>query len=823
MSEHSIKSEQLSFYKLFAEKKYSIEIPIIQRDFAQGRNSATEIRKEFLDALYIYLDEGKAFRDLDFVYGDVDERSNLVLLDGQQRLTTLFLLHWYLAQKEEQYEVFKSIVFTEGTSKFTYKTRTSSIDFCNALLENGLELNNLLPPDENHANAISKTIKDSPWYFLSWEKDPTVQAMLCMLDAIYVKFRNSSGFYAKLVDLINPVITFHFLPLEGHGLSDDLYIKMNSRGKPLTRFENFKARFEQHLSNIQFNTKKYTLIFNDEKKEVDTKTYFSHKIDNQWADLFWHFKISKERKQGNEVVVDFETDSLMMNFIATLAINNVALSKTEVRALIDNQNSLPFNFFTNLHADFIFTLIDSLDIFSADYRLKTFLGSNQYYQELNSFKNIINRNFSDAAYWERIQFFAYYAYLVYHKGQSEGLLDWMRVVTNLSVNTMPYNNDSEFINSTRAIQGLLPTSHKILAYLKEDDSKNLKGFNQTQIKEERIKAHLILRSEEWKECILNHEKHLYFKGQLTFALAFSGIEAYFDKNNACNWSLEEDIEFIEQFNSYISKVFLLFTDSGLIKEALLNHCLHRAILSKGSYLINAKSNFSFLNDSDRDVSWKRFLQGEGERDKKREYFKEVLDDSLFNVDDLNSLEKIANNYNPAIETWRIRFIQYPEVLNYLGGFKFIRFDNDEPIYLLKGLRMSGEYKELYSLCMFYELEKHTFFRAPKPFESLNYYHTSGDGDRPYFDLYPWEIGTHNFAILGSYDYTYTNQFKLMFCDYNCNEYPAELVSLLDQFGFINESDFIYSLFLDHSEVKDKIVLFCKAVEQLLLDENINFV
>ena len=28
------------------------------------------------------------------------------------------------------------------------------------------------------------------------------------------------------------------------GLNDDLYIKMNSRGKPLTEFENFKARFQ---------------------------------------------------------------------------------------------------------------------------------------------------------------------------------------------------------------------------------------------------------------------------------------------------------------------------------------------------------------------------------------------------------------------------------------------------------------------------------------------------------------------------------------------------------------------------------------------------
>ena len=820
MSEHSIKSEQLSFYKLFAEKKYNIEIPIIQRDFAQGRNSATQVRKEFLDALHQYLYEGKPFRDLDFVYGDVDERGNLVPLDGQQRLTTLFLLHWYLAQKDGQYEAFKSIVFTERTSKFTYKTRTSSQDFCNALLENGLELTDLLPPDENQGNAISKTIKDSPWYFLSWEKDPTVQSMMRMLDAIHEKFRKSSDFYSKLADPINPVITFRFLPLKDYGFSDDLYIKMNSRGKPLTDFENFKARFEQHLSNEEFKSKRYKLIFEEEGKEVDAKTYFSHRIDTQWARLFWHFKIKKERKQGEEVVIDFETDSLMMNFIATLAINHAALTKTEVRYLIDKQSSLHFNFFTDLHADFVFTLIDALDIFSADYRLKTFLGSNQYYHELTSFKNIINKNFSDAAYWERIQFFAYYAYLVYHKGESEGLLDWMRVITNLSVNTMPYNDDTEFINSVRAIHGLLSYSNQILEYLKAEDSKNLKGFNQTQIKEERIKAHLITRSNEWKESILKHEKHLYFKGQLTFALAFSGIEAYYDNNNACNWSAEEDIEFLDQFNSYISKVFPLFTDSGLIKEALVNHCLHRAILSKGSYLIYAKSNFSFLNDSDRDVSWKRFLQGEGERKNNREYFKMVLDDPLFNINDLNSLEEIANKDNPEVELWQFTFILYPEVFNHLGGFKFIRFENSESIYLLRGLRMSGEHAELFSLCMYYELQKDPFFKMPKPFKFLKYHSPSGDFERPCFYLDKWEIDGHDFAFDGFYNQH--GQYKLRFFDRKRKEFPVELAHSLEQFGFESEGEsFVYIEEL--SEVNDTIVSFCEAIEQLLQEGKINLV
>jgi len=49
-----------------------------------------------------------------------------------------------------------------------------------------------------------------------------------------------SGLFNRLVDDERPAITFELLPLEHFGLTDDLYIKMNARGKPLTSFETFK-------------------------------------------------------------------------------------------------------------------------------------------------------------------------------------------------------------------------------------------------------------------------------------------------------------------------------------------------------------------------------------------------------------------------------------------------------------------------------------------------------------------------------------------------------------------------------------------------------
>ena len=76
---------------------HEVKIPIIQRDYAQGRAKESEKRKRFLKSLRDAITTDKRLK-LDFVYGtDVDKA--IQPLDGQQRLTTLWLLHWYFAAK----------------------------------------------------------------------------------------------------------------------------------------------------------------------------------------------------------------------------------------------------------------------------------------------------------------------------------------------------------------------------------------------------------------------------------------------------------------------------------------------------------------------------------------------------------------------------------------------------------------------------------------------------------------------------------------------------------------------------------------------------
>lgn len=250
-----------TFWQLL--QKYHIEVPMIQRDYAQGRNDkkTTEIRWSLLENLKEALIDNKRLH-FDFVYGSI-EANKLQPLDGQQRLTTLYLLHWYFALKE-QFDVSATLV------KFSYATRISARDFCQQLSTQPISYH------EFKMSSVAELIKNRKWFQYHWQADPTVDAMLNMLNAIHETYQSiDQPIFDSLIQFDCP-ITFSFLELGQFGLSDDLYIKMNSRGKPLTTFENFKAQFEQLLEKNGFI--------------VESKQ-FSLKIEQEWTELLWNYRI----------------------------------------------------------------------------------------------------------------------------------------------------------------------------------------------------------------------------------------------------------------------------------------------------------------------------------------------------------------------------------------------------------------------------------------------------------------------------------------------------------------------------------------------------
>lgn len=286
---NTIDSKKYTFIDLFrgteggGEALNGIEIPLIQRDYAQGRDmpKVNYIRTRFVGALREALINKEPIT-LDFVYGEIDNNRTLIPLDGQQRLTTLFLLHWYIARREGVSE--DKLDFL---TKFSYATRYSAREFCKHLVSPDYQ------PDFN-CSRLSDEIKDQSWMPHDWENDPTISAMLRMIDYIHVMFNNSCNNLWRRLEA--GCISFYFLPIKQLGATDELYIKMNSRGKPLTEFENVKAEWEASIRAISPSIMS--------QQDAEQLQGIEQKLDNDWTDLLWPYRNGQTGSSADDVVDD---------------------------------------------------------------------------------------------------------------------------------------------------------------------------------------------------------------------------------------------------------------------------------------------------------------------------------------------------------------------------------------------------------------------------------------------------------------------------------------------------------------------------------------
>jgi hypothetical protein len=278
MSETTKHGKIYTFWTLI--KEHPIVVPKVQRDYAYGREDekAKEVRTELLEkmkeAIVCHSNDDSSKMTMDFVYGSLVKGVGMEPLDGQQRLTTLFLLHVYAAHREGK--------FPDELSGFTYATRTSANEFCRKLVKG--DFYNLVDGVRTFDNEqkIVEQIKNSNAYLPTYDEDPTIAAMLVVLADIEALFGDVEGLWTELTD--TDKIRFYYLPLEEFGLSDDLYIKMNSRGKPLTAYELFKSKFEGYIEAKSKKTDDEVLS----AKWLSLKNDISHKLDGVWTDMMWH-------------------------------------------------------------------------------------------------------------------------------------------------------------------------------------------------------------------------------------------------------------------------------------------------------------------------------------------------------------------------------------------------------------------------------------------------------------------------------------------------------------------------------------------------------
>jgi hypothetical protein len=701
-------------------RHHRIQIPMIQRDYAQGRKSAEDVREEFLGTLQqafaLSPNDVALPLNLDFIYGsvDIDGPARFLPLDGQQRLTTLFLLHWYLAWRDGCQAEFRQ-VFCEGTrSRFSYSVRPSSAEFFD-------ELVNFWPAREAADGAsLARLITNQAWYFRYWRLDPTIQSCITMLEAIHQHFSDVTGAYERLMDEQQPVITFQLLDLEHFGLSDDLYIKMNARGKPLTAFETFKARYEHELKGQ----------FADETRDISGQSFtvadfFARRMDNRWADFFWAFR-------------DKDThlyDDAIMNFFHAVAF---ICRDPESSGYLEDISTFKGKPLKSAYAlyhkggwlerDFSATLMLLLETWSAeDNRFTPLLPDNPYFNEAAVFQRLVSDP-AALAYTELVQLFAYVAFLRERGEQDEpqALLEWMRLIYNLSINSS-YERPADMQRSLLGVLSMLPHAGDILGYFASNE-KPTAGFYLQQISEEQLKAELLLAHFGWRKLIERAEKHGYFKGQIEFLLEFSGVLAKRHKAGLTQWLPGEHLLLQQRFSGYLEKAEKMFNARGL--NSLADFRWERALLSLGDYFLLSGSNYSFLvNSASEQASWKRLLRGGAgvNVQEARLLLQKLLEQIDLDTPFEGQLDELIANAE-GLEPWRQIMVDTPDVFRYCGEHA-LRWEGDH-IYLLKKSRMSGMHAELFSYHLFTQLKAEQLQKKLLPLRQGEYRPVSGSEFEP---------------------------------------------------------------------------------------------
>ena len=580
MENTSIKT---TFWKFI--KDYQIEIPIIQRDYAQGRFGKENLRKGFLSDLKLAIE-----MKLDFVYGSTS-KGKLYPLDGQQRLTTLWLLHWYIALRA-------GVLNNERNrlKNFSYETRISSREFCTQLCNSNFE--------EYNGNNIVDFITCQTWFYSAWKQDPTIQSMLRMLGGTTCLKKNGKKVERTkmkdgIEDFFSPLpkekmieywrklksddcpIVFYYLPLDNFGLSDDLYIKMNARGKQLTSFENFKADLIGYIQRQVDNNNLSGENREKWKELLDPQEGIPIKIDTRWTDIFWNNKSIGIKQPDGNLVLTNQVDEIYFAFINRFFWNEllIATDKNENGKHIlelngkekQNQSYQYLNDEKENKNDFdekiAYQGLDTYRYHNGEIPLECFQKLAtileriyQYKKELPncpwnpSFRFIpeyeiagpngeeqnikIINNSSETILKvttlnqvQRIAFFAICKYFNDGKADEQSLTRWMRVVWNLISGEGPDGHPQ--IRSIDAVRSAIETinklgSHRVYESLMDDDaelvSKTNKSDFEHRYQEEVEKAKQILNGTQrkdkrsWEEIIIEAEKSLFFRGSIRFLI-----------------------------------------------------------------------------------------------------------------------------------------------------------------------------------------------------------------------------------------------------------------------------------------------------------------
>lgn len=334
--------------KLF-ENNTKIIIPDLQRDYCWGDNAYVvssdkkprELVSGFINNIVELYNENKELKTtLGLIYGYEQPHNHIQICDGQQRLTTLFLLLGYINIKTEgafsDYIISQKEMNDDYEPHLQYAIRESTLYFLSDLSKNIFI--------ERKTNIGD--IKQASWYFNEYEQDASIQSMIAALVTIDKYFENLELDYEALGIFILDNLRVLYYDMENRSRGEETYVIINTTGEPLSASENIKPILLGKLS-----LDKITEYSNQWEEREDW--FWQNKGNDKTADIgmqeffvwYWQIGLIQENSWIGEKKIPLNPKDLFLNPPKRLT-ENVNEEKPSIA------NYIKFKELDNLHKYF---------------------------------------------------------------------------------------------------------------------------------------------------------------------------------------------------------------------------------------------------------------------------------------------------------------------------------------------------------------------------------------------------------------------------------------------------------------------------------------
>lgn len=668
-----ITGETYSLSELFSGERRII-VPDLQRDYCWGDENNTkstgergELVTDFVNNLLDQFDEQQRSNNdnstlnLGLFYGYEVPADHIQLCDGQQRLTTLYLL---LGMINKQTSKFRQHLISDFEYKhddkepyLNYAIRESSLYFlsdlvCKFFIDN---------------NDTVDQIKSSDWYFDDYNLDPSIQSVLKALGKIEKILSEKDTDLLKFGDWLLNKVTFLYFDMENRKNGEETFVVINTTGEALSATQNLKPLVLQEKNDAFDNT-----TFNDGENS----------IDRCWEEIetwFWKNRNKDENDTADAGFAEF--------FRWISIIEQVDISAPEEEKITSITKLIQL-ILQGKKCDFPYKKVSFAKIYNYWKALKWIKEDSQltFVQDYLSpcikvdvnNRNAIGQN--DCFVLLPVLKYAYQSIsnnepAGNRKRKTKRIYEFFKNLIRIS-------------NVSKAVNNLVGDAIKLIDLLKDGDLVSLNDSSvdtsaisaQILTKEEKIKLEIFAQSGkriEVEDTFWKAQEHPIWKGEILPMI---------------NWATKEDGKFdfdrFKDYNNKFTEVFKGECDSNIdiVRRALLT-------IELNSYprIFKGNTNYSFCWDWE---DWHVLINDNKEK------FKSFFDSLLEGIRLEKKLEMMIDCYNEENNVF-YRFVKRPELLEYCGQ-KNIQIKENSYFLVEKQRACEKKYVELEIYCLYLE-------------------------------------------------------------------------------------------------------------------------